>query len=108
MYANGGSGAHVLVRLLQADQPTRAGRESLFSITVRLSNLRLRNMTIPRQYVVNENNERIAVQLDLATFEWIENLLENHGLAEHMALSGDEESLDLEEGRAFYLAEKDK
>ncbi len=47
-------------------------------------------MNIPRSYVINENNERIAVQLDLATFEKIEELLENQG---HDMTSADNENL---------------
>lgn len=63
-------------------------------------------MDIPRSYVVNEKNERIAVQLDLATFEKIEGLLEDRALADHMASAGKEESLEIEDAWAFYAAEK--
>jgi hypothetical protein len=57
---------------------------------------------IPRQYIVNEDNERVAVQVDIATFEMIEEWIENHGLAEQMAQAEDDDSLDLTAARAFY------
>jgi hypothetical protein len=35
---------------------------------------------IERRYVVDEENRRVAVQIDLDTFEEIEHLLEDRGL----------------------------
>jgi hypothetical protein len=65
-------------------------------------------MNIPRTYVVDENNERIAVQLDLATFEKILDLLEDRGLADHMICAEESESLSIEDARTFYAAEKNR
>lgn len=62
-------------------------------------------MHIPRQYIVNEENQRIAVQLDILTFEKIEEVLENFGLAEQMKKVELEDSLDLDKARAFYAAQ---
>jgi len=41
-------------------------------------------MNIERTYIINESNQRIAVQLDIDTFERIENILENYALAQLM------------------------
>lgn len=40
---------------------------------------------IKRQYVVNEQNQKVAVQIDLQTFQQIEEALENYGLVHLMA-----------------------
>ncbi|CAN5611829.1 hypothetical protein BH18ACI1_BH18ACI1_24540 [soil metagenome] len=37
-------------------------------------------MIIKRQYIIDEQNHKIAVQLDIKTFEQIEELLENYAL----------------------------
>ncbi len=57
---------------------------------------------IPKRYVVDEENRRVAVQIDLATFEEIENLLENRALFELMTEDGDRETLDLDAARKYY------
>ncbi|TAL43799.1 MAG: hypothetical protein EPN89_15090 [Methylovulum sp.] len=58
-------------------------------------------MEINKQYIVNEANQRVAVQLDIATFEKIENVLENYALAKLM-VEDDSESLNLEEAKEYY------
>jgi hypothetical protein len=57
---------------------------------------------IKRRYVVDEENRRVAVQIDLDTFEEIEHLLEDRGLFELMAESGSEEALDLDAAKRYY------
>ncbi len=60
-------------------------------------------MIIKRQYIVDEQNQRIAVQLDIKTFEEIEELLENYALNRLMKqIETDEEIIDFEDGRNFY------
>ena len=60
-------------------------------------------MEIKCQYIVDENNLRIAVQIDISTFEKIEGLLENRALYELMEESlNDGESLSAEEAARFY------
>jgi hypothetical protein len=61
---------------------------------------------IPRQYITDENNRRIGVQLDIDTFERIEAILENHGLMLLVQAAADDESVELEEAKAFYRAHK--
>ena len=57
---------------------------------------------IPRKYIVDENNQRIAVQLDISTFSHIEELLENYPLADLMKQSRAEDALSLSEAKAYY------
>jgi hypothetical protein len=41
-------------------------------------------LELKRQYIVDEANQKVAVQLDIATFEKIENVLENYSLVQLM------------------------
>ena len=56
----------------------------------------------PRKYIVDEGNRKIAVQLDIATFEKIEETLENYALAQLMKEPGGEEKLGMADAKAFY------
>ena len=57
---------------------------------------------VSRKYIVDENNKRIAVQLDIETFEKIEELLENYGLAKLLIENETEEKLSVAEAKTFY------
>ena len=57
---------------------------------------------IPRKYIVDEGNRKIAVQLDIATFEKIEETLENYALAQLVKEPGGEEKLSIADAKAFY------
>jgi hypothetical protein len=59
-------------------------------------------MEIKRKYVIDDKNDKVAVQLDIATFEKIEEILENYGLAQFMSDEEDAELLNLEDAKAFY------
>ncbi len=37
---------------------------------------------IPLKYIVDENDKKVAVQMDIETFKKIEEALENYGLSE--------------------------
>ncbi|MGZ8193080.1 MAG: hypothetical protein ACXWTW_05995, partial [Methylobacter sp.] len=39
-------------------------------------------MELKRQYIVDEDNHKVAVQLDIDTFEKIEDILENYALVQ--------------------------
>lgn len=58
-------------------------------------------MEIKRQYIVNENNQKVAIQIDIATFEKIETVLENFGLVQLME-ADDSEILSLEDAQQYY------
>ena len=60
-------------------------------------------MEIERKYIVDERNRRVAVQLDIETFEKIEEALENYGLSRLMQEDEpDDELLELERARTYY------
>ena len=67
-----------------------------------LLNYNMLAMNIKRQYIIDEQNQKIAVQLDIKTFEKIEELLENFALYRLMEEAEDEETLDLEKAKNFY------
>ena len=57
---------------------------------------------IRKRYVVDEENRRVAVQIDLETFERIEDLLENHALFELMSENKEDDVLDLDAAKKYY------
>ena len=59
-------------------------------------------MKIDPKYIVDESNRKIAVQLDMKTFEKIEEILENYGLVQFMLSEDSEETLDLDQARSYY------
>ncbi len=60
-------------------------------------------MELKRQYIVDEDNRKIAVQLDIDTFEKIEDFLENYALIQF--INADEsETLSIEEAKEYYAA----
>ena len=60
-------------------------------------------MQIKRQYIVDESNCKVAVQLDIETFVKIEETLENYGLIKLMeAEESDDEVFNLEEAKSYY------
>jgi hypothetical protein len=60
-------------------------------------------VNIECKYIVDECNQRIAVQLDIVTFEKIEDVLENYALARLMDLEVEsEDTLDRDQALAFY------
>jgi len=58
-------------------------------------------MQLKKRYVTDEENRRVAVQLDIETFEKLEAILEDYGFAKLME-ENDDEILEFSEARAFY------
>ncbi|MCQ8117346.1 hypothetical protein [Methylomonas rosea] len=58
-------------------------------------------MEFKRQYIVNEDSQRVAVQLDIDTFEKIENVLENYALVQ-LINADDSETLNIEDAKKYY------
>ena len=58
--------------------------------------------TIKKQYIVNENHEKVAVQIGIADFEKIERILEDYALGKLMEENDPSENLDLQEARQLY------
>ncbi len=59
-------------------------------------------LKIEKRFVVDEEGKPIAVQIDLETFQKIEEILEDYGLAKEVQAVEDEESLDLTAARDRY------
>lgn len=57
---------------------------------------------IKKKYIVDENNNRVAVEIDLKTFYKIEEIMENHGLYKLMRENDSDEKLSIKEAKAFY------
>jgi hypothetical protein len=60
-------------------------------------------MELNRQYIVDEANRKVAVQLDIATFEKIEHVLENYALVQLMN-ADDSEVMTIEDAKKYYAA----
>jgi hypothetical protein len=60
-------------------------------------------MELKRQYIVNEDNQKVAVQLDIATFEKIENVLENYALVQLMN-EDESETMAVEDAKKYYAS----
>jgi hypothetical protein len=63
-------------------------------------------INIKRQYIVTDNDRKVGVVLDIETFEKIEELLEDCGLALSMEEVEEEESLSLNEAQECYAQMK--
>lgn len=57
---------------------------------------------IQKQYVVNERHHKVAVQIDIDTFQKIEDVLENYALFQLMQENAGENGLDAQAARAYY------
>ena len=58
--------------------------------------------TIKKQFIIDENNKKVGVQLDLKTFEKIEEVMENYALFQLMKENGEDDALDIESAKEFY------
>lgn len=57
---------------------------------------------IKKKYIIDENPNKVAVQIDVADFEKIEQILEDYALGKLMEENDPAENLDLQEARKFY------
>jgi len=57
---------------------------------------------LKKNYIVDEENRRVAVQVDIETFNKIEEVIEDYALARLMEPHGDEEALEIDEALAYY------
>ncbi len=58
--------------------------------------------TIRKQYIIDEQNKKIAVQIPIKTFQNIEEILENYALVQLMKENEGEETLSINEAKAYY------
>jgi len=57
---------------------------------------------IRKQYIVDEKNRRVAVQVPIETFERLEEILENYGLVQLMKENEGGEVLGMNEAKSYY------
>lgn len=55
-----------------------------------------------KTYVVDEENRRVAVQIDIETFNKIEEILEDYALVRLIEEHSDQEALEREPAFAYY------
>lgn len=59
-------------------------------------------MEVKRTYIIDEQNRRVAVQIDIDTFNRIEELLENYALVQLMEEQTDGEALGIDDALRYY------
>ena len=59
-------------------------------------------LTLAKKYIVNSKNKKVAVQIQIETFEKIEEALEDYALGQYILEVKDEKPLTLAEARKFY------
>ncbi len=57
---------------------------------------------IKKKYIVDEKNRKVAVQIDIKTYQKLEELLENYALVQLMKENEGEETLDIEQAKEYY------
>ncbi|MFZ2726887.1 MAG: hypothetical protein WAX77_11595 [Methylococcaceae bacterium] len=60
-------------------------------------------MELKKHYIVDEHNHKIAVQLDIKTFNKIETILEDYALVQLMN-ADDSEHLSLDDAKQYYAS----
>lgn len=65
-------------------------------------------LSISKKYVLDEQMHKVAVQLDLSTFERIEKLLEDYALAQYIMENEPSEIMTVNEAKAEYKKLKKK
>ncbi len=61
-------------------------------------------MQLQPNYIVDNNNHKIAVQLDIKTYEKTTDVLEDYALFKFMDDNKDDEKLSLKDARALYAS----
>lgn len=65
-------------------------------------------LEIQKHYLMDDNQQPVAVQISIADFEKIEEILENYGLVQLMEEQEDNERLSTEEAWKYYQTLKQK
>jgi len=61
---------------------------------------------IPRKYITDARNQKQAVIVDLATFNRMESIIEDHGLGKFMKEAENDPILSVHEAKKFYKSLK--
>jgi rubrerythrin len=59
-------------------------------------------LEIKKQYIIDDRNRKIAVQIDIDTFTKIEDILENYVLVQMIKDSEEDESYGIQDAKAYY------
>jgi hypothetical protein len=59
-------------------------------------------MVVKKTYIIDEQNRKLAVQIDIDTFNKIEEILENYALVQLMEEPANDEALGLEDALSYY------
>ncbi len=59
-------------------------------------------MNIIKNYIVDEHNKTIAVQIPISEFQKLEEIIENYGLSKLMDAANDEEVLSVQDAKKLY------
>ncbi|MBL7996793.1 hypothetical protein JNM05_15610 [bacterium] len=59
-------------------------------------------LKIPKTYIVDEEDNKVAVQVDIETFQKIEEVLENYGLVQLIKENENASALNLAEAKTYY------
>ncbi len=65
-------------------------------------------MQLQPNYIVDNNNRKIAVQLDIKTYEKITETLENYALFKYMEENKSDEKLSLSDAKEYYNSLRQK
>ncbi len=57
---------------------------------------------IKKKYITDSKKRKVAVQIDIKTYERIEEALENYGLVQLIKNSFDEKTLTVKESKEYY------
>jgi hypothetical protein len=60
----------------------------------------------PRKYITDDRNQKQAVIVDLETFNRMESIIEDNGLAKFMEEAERDDTLSVHEARKFYKSLK--
>lgn len=59
-------------------------------------------LEIDKKYIVDQNKKAVAVQIDIKTFNRIEQVLEDYALGQLILENSPDEALSLNEAKSFY------
>ena len=65
-------------------------------------------LKIPKKYIVDEDNNKVAVLINIETYNQIEEILENYGLAKLINEVQTEGKLGVQEAKSYYDSLKKK
>ena len=57
---------------------------------------------VKKKYIVDEHNRKVAVQVDIETFNKIEEILENYALVQLMRETEGSDTLEIDEAKVYY------